>query len=107
MPKSTESENVQATPEAISRKDFLMQELSQDGVALPDDLPTWIETLEDGEFKDLIEICTKLLEEDQVLDILDAKLDLQGAIGACFNFLIENGEDPEEILIEYGFLQIS
>ncbi|NCN24425.1 MAG: hypothetical protein COU65_03105 [Candidatus Pacebacteria bacterium CG10_big_fil_rev_8_21_14_0_10_42_12] len=88
----------------ISRRDFLKLTLAAAGIALTADLPTWIDSIKDIQFKNLIEICTDLLRPDQVLDILDADLDLQDAIGSCFTFLLENGEDPEEFLIEEGFL---
>ena len=89
----------------ISRRNFLKLTLAAVGIVLTADLPVWIESLENIQFKNLIEICTYLLRPDQVLDILDADLDLQDAIGSCFTFLLENGEDPEEFLIEEGFLQ--
>jgi len=91
---------------SISRRDFLKFTLASAGIVLTD-VPAWIDKLKDDQFENLMEICTQFLETEQVLDILDAKLDLQGAIGECFSFLMQSGQDPESLLIEHAFLMRS
>lgn len=90
----------------LSRRDFLKSVLAATaGALLTSDLPKWIDTIKDEELEELVKICEKFLSKDQILDILDAELDAQDALGLCFTYLIECGEEPEDFLILQGFLQ--
>lgn len=67
-------------------------------------LPSWVEIEDDREFADLVKVCTEVLTEDELHDVL-AEADLEEALGLVFSFLLEKGEDPEEYLIMQNFLQ--
>ncbi|MCX6809200.1 MAG: hypothetical protein NTZ65_00360 [Candidatus Berkelbacteria bacterium] len=52
---------------------------------------------------ELVEICTGILDEDALAGF--EGLELDDAIGYAYAALIEAGEDPDQFLLEKGFLE--
>lgn len=90
--------------EQMPRREFLKTALMAVGVLLIGDLPDWIELENDQEFKELVQICTEVLNEDELNDLLEVE-DFEQAMGLVFGLLLDKDIEPENYLILQDFLE--
>jgi len=95
----------------FTRRQFLIDALATTAyTALPKkakELPNWLETISPELFQVLVDVCTKIFDEDVILDVLDLDYDYNMAIDAAYSFLMQyySIEDADKLLIINYFFE--